>query len=211
MATGTHAITLTGNYVESLYDDEGEDDEDDEDMEDDDDLVLGGDYSDEESDDLDDIRVTELASDDDGEEAPALVPAKKGKNKRSADESTGLDAMITDSKDEEPKLSKKQAKKLKNNKGEAVASEEAKKKDGKGDKKVQFAKELEQGPTGSAGANAEKKSVRVVQGVTVDDRKIGQGRIVKNGDSVGMRYIGKLQNGKQFDGKFCQCFRPKAY
>ena len=203
MATGTHAITLTGNYIESLYDDEDDEDEDDEDM-DDDDLLLGGGYSDEESDDLDDVadpRVTELDSEDDGEEAPALVPAKKGKNKRSADESEGLDAMITDSKDEEPKLSKKQAKKLKNNKGEAVASEEAKKKDAKGDKKVQFAKELEQGPTGSASKDAEKKSVRVVQGVTVDDRKIGTGRSAKNGDTVGMRYIGKLQNGKQFDGK----------
>lgn len=211
MATGTHAITLTGNYVESLYDDEGDDDED---MEDDDDLLLGGDYSDEESDDLDDVaepRVTELDSEDDGDEAPALVPAKKGKNKRSADEAEGLDAMITDSKGEEPKLSKKQAKKLKNNKGEPVASEEAKKKEGKGDKKVQFAKELEQGPTGPAGASAEqKKSVRVVQGVTVDDRKIGQGRSVKNGDTVGMRYIGKLQNGKQFDGKFLWSSRAKA-
>lgn len=197
MVTGTHAITLTGNYVESLYDDEDEDeDEDDEDM--DDDLMLGG-YSDEESDDLDDVsdpRITELASDDE-EEAPALVPAKKGKNKRSADD---LDAMITDSKDEEPKLSKKQAKKLKTNKGEAAAAEEAKKKDTKGDKKVQFAKELEQGPTGSTSKEAEKKTVRVVQGVTIDDRKIGTGRAVKNGDTVGMRYIGKLQNGKQFDG-----------
>ena len=204
MVTGTHAITLTGNYVESLYDDEDEDeDEDDEDM--DDDLMLGG-YSDEESDDLDDVsdpRITELASDDE-EEAPALVPAKKGKNKRSADD---LDAMITDSKDEEPKLSKKQAKKLKTNKGEAAAAEEAKKKDAKGDKKVQFAKELEQGPTGSTSKEAEKKTVRVVQGVTIDDRKIGTGRAVKNGDTVGMRYIGKLQNGKQFDG---ESFPPRV-
>lgn len=197
MATGTHAITLTGNYVESLYDDEDED-EDDEDM--DDDLMLGGGYSDEESDDLDDVadpRVTELDSEDEGEEAPALVAPKKGKNKRAAPDSEDLDAMITDSKDEEPKLSKKQAKKLKT---EAAAAEE-KKKDGKGDKKVQFAKELEQGPTGPAGKD-EKKSVRVVQGVTIDDRKIGAGRNVKNGDTVGMRYIGKLQNGKQFDGEF---------
>ncbi|SPN97584.1 related to FPR3 - prolyl cis-trans isomerase [Cephalotrichum gorgonifer] len=206
MVTGTHAVTLTGNYVESLYDDEDDEDEydseDDEDM-DDDDLMLAGGYSDDESDELDDVadpRVTELDSDDDGAEAPALVPTKKGKNKRAAEEVEGLDALIDDAKEGEQKLSKKQAKKLKNNKGEAVASEE-KKKDTKGDKKVQFAKELEQGPTGSGAKDkpAEVKSVRVVQGVTIDDRKVGSGRVVKNGDSVGMRYIGKLLNGKQFD------------
>ncbi|KAL1926622.1 hypothetical protein VTP01DRAFT_5517 [Rhizomucor pusillus] len=31
------------------------------------------------------------------------------------------------------------------------------------------------------------------------DTKIGQGRGVKNGDKVGIRYIGRLQNGKVFD------------
>lgn len=206
LVTGTHAVTLTGNYVESLYDDDEDDydsEEDDEDMDDD---MLGG-YSDEESDDLDDVsdpRVTELDSEDDGEEAPALVPAKKGKNKRSAEEVESLDALIAGAGNKEEKLSKKQAKKLKNNQGEAVASEEAaKKKEGKDAKKVQFAKELEQGPTGPASKEAEKKSsVRVVQGITIDDRKVGAGRTVKKGDTVGMRYIGKLQNGKQFDGEF---------
>ncbi|PKS07937.1 hypothetical protein jhhlp_006548 [Lomentospora prolificans] len=195
VATGTHAITLTGNYIESLNEDSDEYDSD-EDDEDDDDLLIAGE-SDEESDELDDVdgpRITELDSD---EEAPELVPTKKGKNKRQAEEEAeDLDAMIASSKD-------KKSKKLKNNKGEAIASEE-KKKDAKGDKKVQFAKQLEQGPTGSAGKEkaAEKpatKSVRVVQGVTIDDRKVGTGRGAKNGDTVGMRYIGKLQNGKQFD------------
>jgi len=187
-------VTLTGNYIESLNEDSDEYDSD-EDDEDDDDLLIAG-ASDEESDELDDVdgpRVTELESDD--EEAPALVPTKKGKNKRQAEEAEDLDAMIASSKD-------KKAKKLKNNKGEAVAAEE-KKKEAKGDKKVQFAKELEQGPTGSATKEkAAVKSVRTVQGVTIDDRKVGTGRGAKNGDTVGMRYIGKLQNGKQFDGTF---------
>lgn len=194
VATGTHAITLTGNYIESLNEDSDEYDSDEDDE--DDDLLLAGD-SDEESDELDEIdmaRVTELDSDD--EEAPELVPAKKGKNKRQAEEVEDLDAMIASAKD-------KKGKKLKNNKGEAVAAEE-KKKEAKGDKKVQFAKQLEQGPTGSAGKDkaADKpatKSVRVIQGVTIDDRKVGTGRGAKNGDTIGMRYIGKLQNGKQFD------------
>lgn len=169
------------------------------------DYDMDEDVSDEESDDLDgldDPRIAEIESDE--EEAPKLVAAasKKGKNKRSAEDAAeGLDDLIAKA-DDESKLSKKQQKKLKNNKGEAVAAEE--KKEAKTDKKVQFAKNLEQGPTGSTQKPTVGKpsvGVKVVSGVTVDDRTIGKGRAVKNGDSVGVRYIGKLQNGQQFDGK----------
>lgn len=175
--------------------DDDEDDYDEDDDEDDYDLspdeldyALGED-DDDESDDLDDIedpRITEL---EDEEEAPKLVDTgKKGKNKRAAEEAESLDDLIAKG----DKASKKQQKKLKNNQGEAVGAD-----DKKDAKKVQFAKNLEQGPTGSKATG-----VKVVQGVTVDDRKIGSGRVVKSGDSVGVRYIGKLQNGKQFDGTF---------
>jgi FK506-binding nuclear protein len=177
-----------------------DDEEDDYDSEDEDDYdfdpeqldyAMGEEASDDESDDLDDLddpRVTEVDSDE--EEAPKLVETgKKGKNKRAA-EDENLDDLIAK---EESKLSKKQQKKLKNNQGEAVAADD--KKDGK---KVQFAKNLEQGPTGSAKPAV---GVKVIQGVTVDDRKIGNGRTAKKGDTVGVRYIGKLQNGQQFDGE----------
>ncbi|OAA39278.1 Peptidyl-prolyl cis-trans isomerase, FKBP-type [Beauveria brongniartii RCEF 3172] len=191
VVSGTHTVYLTGNYIM----DDDEDDYDEDDDEDDydhspDELEYALGEDDDESDDLDDVadpRVTELDSED--EDAPQLVDTtKKGKNKRSAEEAENLDELI--SKDG-VKLSKKQQKKLKNNQGEAVAAD-----DKKDAKKVQFAKNLEQGPSGSTKAAV---GVKVVQGVTVDDRKIGSGRVVKNGDSVGVRYIGKLQNGKQFD------------
>lgn len=113
----------------------------------------------------------------------------------------------------EKKLSKKQLKKLKANDGKAV---DATQDTPEGKKKVQFAKELEQGPTGSAEkpkTKAEKKNekkaaekptekpatVRVVQGVKIEDKKEGTGAAAKNGSRLGMRYIGKLKNGKQFD------------
>lgn len=108
--------------------------------------------------------------------------------------------------DEEPKLSKKQLKKLKNNKGDAVAVEEAKEDTAKAgkDKKVQFAKNLEQGPTPSGDKKTDAKpAVKTVNGVKIEDRKVGSGRACKKGDRVGMRYIGKLTDGKVFDGK---CF-----
>lgn len=123
--------------------------------------------------------------------------------------------------EEAPKLSKKQMKKLKNNKGEAVdvkaeegKGDEAKEKKGEkkspGDKKVQFAKNLEQGPTPStpdkAAANGKPKSslgFKELGGVKVDDKKLGKGPAVKTGSKVELRYIGKLtSNGKVFDCKF---------
>ena len=174
-------------------------------------------------------------------------PAKKGKNKRAREESddekavsTSLDDIMAKSlKPAEPitngetKLSKKQLKKLKNSAGKAVEAavekKESKKEDDAGtkdsppkaDKKVQFAKNLEQGPASSPAAlqtdskdKAETDSkkeeakpkaslgVKVVQGVKIDDKKLGKGPAAKKGSKVGMRYIGKLKDGKVFD---CKC------
>ncbi|KAI1356846.1 hypothetical protein F5Y01DRAFT_266003 [Xylaria sp. FL0043] len=207
---GTHSIHLTGNYVVDLETEASSEDED----EDDDDYdfpagIDGIDDYDTDSDELDDLqdpRITEVDSDEE-EEAPKLVESKKGKKRSAEDAAESLDNLIAKANaTEEGKLSKKQQKKLKNNKGEAVAKEQAKAEtpkdaSAKTDKKVQFAKNLEQGPTGPAAA-AEKGAtlgVKVVQGVTVDDRKLGTGRVVKKGNRVEVRYIGKLTDGKVFD------------
>ncbi|KIX03603.1 uncharacterized protein Z518_07156 [Rhinocladiella mackenziei CBS 650.93] len=116
------------------------------------------------------------------------------------------------------KAEKKRLKKLKKNDGEAAPVESTpaidtkKEKETNGsssglEKKVQFAKNLEQGPTpsGSTPAKSDKPSsgaslgVKEVDGVTVDDRKIGTGPAAKKGNRLEMRYIGKLDNGKVFD------------
>lgn len=235
--SGTHNVYLTGNYVElasgnsGLFDPE-DDDEEDYDLEpDEDELDYDEEDEDDELDDLQDPRITEL-NEEDEEEPPKLVEAtkpKKGKKdskKRPAEadadeEPQTLDELISKEADGAPKLSKKQLKKMKKNDGSAAAVENksaeksAEKPEAqssaKSEKKVSFAKELEQGPTpskGKADSNqpAEKEQaskpalgVKVVQGVTVDDKKIGSGPAAKNGDRVGMRYIGKLKDGKQFD------------
>ncbi|PYH37444.1 kinase-like protein [Aspergillus neoniger CBS 115656] len=204
--TGTHTIYLTGNYVmptdDHHHDHDGEEsdeedydlspDEDELDMED----LIG---EDDESDDLDDLenpRITEVDSEE--EEAPKLVESKqtKGKGKRAAEPEEAKP---------EPALSKKQQKKLKKNNGEAAPVEEKKEaKEGKEAKKVQFAKNLEQGPTGSTQQKPAEKStgtlgVKEVKGVKIDDKKLGQGVAAKAGNTVAMRYIGKLEDGKVFD------------
>ncbi|KAK1639071.1 hypothetical protein BDP81DRAFT_314735 [Colletotrichum phormii] len=197
VVSGTHTVHLTGNYVIDDDEEEGSDEDEDDDEYDlsPDELEYGmPDEDSDELDDTDDPRVMEVDTDE--EEAPKLVETSKKGKKRAAE---SLDDLIK--ADDETKLSKKDKKKLKNNKGEAVAAEE--KTTPKSDKKVQFAKNLEQGPTGSAEkakqAGKPTGGVKVVQGVTIDERKPGTGRAVKNGDSVSVRYIGKLDDGKVFD------------
>ena len=215
------------DYDLSPYDEDGEEE---------DELSDGIDEESDDLDDLADPRVTEVGSDE--EAVPKLVKATagKGKNKRPAEESAdedededNLDAIMAKSlkkpeatsteaaaNGETKKLSKaekKRQKKLKKNDGEgAPAGSDETKKDASSangsEKKVQFAKNLEQGPTPSAtpassAAKSDKSStsvgVKEVQGVTVDDRKLGGGPAAKKGSRIEMRYIGKLDNGKVFD------------
>jgi len=215
--SGTHDVYVTGNYLVFPEEDEDEDDEDDGleglgyDMgSDEDELDEMEESEDDELDGMTDPRITEVESDE--EEAPKLVDAGKKNKKRAAEDDATLDDMISKTNGD-AKLSKKEAKKLKKNDGQAVAkAAEPEKKAEKVDtpssdkKKVQFAKNLEQGPTGSPKVDAKpeaKKEVtkgpRNVSGVIVDDKKEGKGKAAKKGDRVEMRYIGKLKNGKVFD------------
>lgn len=223
--TGTHTVYLTGNYILPAEEtgrliDDGEDEEEYDLSPDEDELDLDMLVNGEESDDLDDLedpRITEVESDN--EDVPKLVSAK-GKNKRPAEdtvEGAGLDDLIAkDTKNKstvngDAALTKKQQKKLKKNNGEAAAVESKEAKESpaasKTDKKVQFAKNLEQGPTPStqdkkgSDKTAGSLGVKEVQGVKIDDKKLGKGAAAKNGNTVSMRYIGKLENGKVFDGK----------
>lgn len=144
------------------------------------------------------------------EKVDKKVDKKSLKRPAEDEEPHTIDEMIEGAKpapqtkgDAEKKLSKKQLKKLKANDGKAV--EVAADSKAKEAKKVQFAKELEQGPTGSP-VTAEKKgektpsAKRVIQGVTVIDSKVGIGATAKKGSVLCMRYIGKLEKGsKIFD------------
>jgi FK506-binding nuclear protein len=96
--------------------------------------------------------------------------------------------------EEKPKSKKEKKKEAKKRAAEEAEEEEKPKKQKKGeDKKVSFTKDLEQGPSGS------KKAKKLEGGVTIEDRSAGEGPTVKKGDKIGVRYIGKLANGKVFD------------
>ncbi|QIW98493.1 hypothetical protein AMS68_004011 [Peltaster fructicola] len=181
--SGTHSIFLTGNYIEpagNSYDEDDEEDSDDDEL--DYDLEPDSDEldDDEELDALDELadpisRVTEI--EDDEEEAPELVKPKKERTSQEA----GKEAKKNDG-----------TAAAVNGKAETPAS-------AKSDKKVAFAKEIEQGPTPSKPAEANGASIKTIAGVKIDVRKVGTGPAAKKGDRVSMRYIGKLENGKVFD------------
>lgn len=198
---GAYDVFLTGNYIVQDHDhdhDEG-DSEDDEDYDlspSEDEFEFGASDSEDELDNLANPRIQEVESEDD-------VPK------------------------EEKKLSKKDKKALKRSADEAAETSQKKQKgaDGKPvagdtptkDKKVKFAKNLEQGPTPSPAQKKEDKKddkkskkedapkkaeskTRVVNGVTIAEATEGSGPAAKNGQKISVRYIGKLQkNGKQFD------------
>lgn len=200
--------------------DEDEDDELDYDSDEDElDLLEGA--SDEESDELDDLddpRIAEVDSDEEEAEVPKLVTSTKGKNKRAAEDDSELEPAATNGTSEEPQLSKNQLKKLRkkqrDNEGNAVdvtaaattngvkASAAKETPESKEKKSVAFAKNLVQGPTNgtsteAAAAAAKPAGPKVVQGVTIDDKKIGTGPAAKKNDRVSMRYIGKLDSNKK--------------
>lgn len=229
--TGNYVIPQDDGQA-SLYDEDDEDTDDyDYDLSPDEDELDALEDLDEESDELDDLenpRITQVDSEDEKPSKPTKETGK-GKNKRPAqdsdDEEANLDDIMAktlkkeeDVNGETKKLSKaekKRQKKLKKNDGEAApvdaaaeVKKEATQSNGTSEKKVQFAKNLEQGPTPSgtspaAASKPEKTStsggVKDVQGVTVDDRKAGTGPAAKKGSRLEMRYIGKLDNGKVFD------------
>jgi FK506-binding nuclear protein len=220
---GGHTIHLTGNYIlDDLSDSDEEDDEvdsEDEDVEYDtlDNMLLNADRDSEEDeseeDELDNLahpRIMEL--DEDEDEAPVLVKKDKKSKKRAAEEEadaapaksdkklkTNGGAAVAAGKEQPKEVDKKEPtkskKQLKKEAKEAAKKSEQKSEQTNG-KKVQFAEKLEQGPTPPKAA----QGPRNVSGVMVDDKKTGTGPAAKKGDKVGMRYIGKLKDGKVFDG-----------
>lgn len=184
VVTGSYPIHLSGNFVEHPYDNDSDefDSEDDSEDEydlspDEDEIIDGEDFDINDLEDESDVegKIEELVEEEEEAKAAPAKESKKAKKenkKRQAEE-------VEEAKPEEPKETKKQKK----------AKEE---------KNVKFNKELEQGPTES------KKESKIITktlagGVVIEDRKIGNGPGAKNGNKVGVRYIGKLRNNSVFD------------
>jgi FK506-binding nuclear protein len=110
-----------------------------------------------------------------------------------------------------PTKSTKKSKKLKAEDGKPVAVEtdavkedekaEAKEKSGKNEKKKN--KKEKKKADGTSDTSGEKKPTpakkTIAGGIEIEDASIGTGPMAKKGNTVRMRYVGKLTNGKEFD------------
>ncbi|AMD22090.1 HGL250Wp [Eremothecium sinecaudum] len=179
VVTGSYRVSLSGNYVKHPFDDPElyDDEEDDED------------YYDEEDSEVDeeDLLDVEEASDVEAkiEELVEKDTAKKEKRKLAASAEESKSKKAKKEPVEQPKKEKKDKKKQK--------------KEDSTEKKVEFKKDLEEGPSKKKETKGKPKTSVLEGGIVIEDRVTGSGKAAKKGSKVGMRYIGKLKNGKVFD------------
>ncbi|CAR26644.1 hypothetical protein ZYGR_0H04620 [Zygosaccharomyces rouxii] len=200
VVTGSYGITVSGNYIKHPFDapflsesdEEDEEDEhhhhhhhhhDDEEEEDSDEYDLTPDEDEVINDELDDL---EDASDVESRIEELIDQEDQSKKNKKRKQEVTQESEQTDSK---------KAKKDKKETEKKQPAEEPKKdaKKDKKEKKVEFKKDLEEGPT------KKPKTKALEGGVVIEDRTVGKGAQAKRGSKVGMRYIGKLKNGKVFD------------
>lgn len=117
-----------------------------------------------------------------------------------------------------PTKSDKKSKKLKAEDGKAIAAETDKKKEGGekeakeegGKKEKKKDKKEKKKAANTEGEKSTPSKQTTAGGVIIEDAKTGTGPMAKKGNTVQMRYIGKLTDGKEFDknvkGKpVCRC------
>ncbi|KAI8602805.1 hypothetical protein EDD21DRAFT_303196, partial [Dissophora ornata] len=180
--SGENSVHLSGNY---LPDDEGMDFEDDDEM----DMDMDED-EDEDEDDEDEDEDEEDEQDDNvivSEEKAAPVKAKEAAKKEAAP------------KKDEPK--KEAAAKKEAPKKEAAKKEEPKKEAAKKEEPKKEAAKKEEPKKEAAKKEEPKKDNKKVlaNGLVIEDVKVGTGAAAKSGKKIGMRYVGRLTNGKVFD------------
>jgi len=172
--SGASIVHLSGNYLPEDQDMDFDSDE----------------YDDEEGDDLD------VSEEDEEEDEEEDVIVTKGA-KRVAQAAKADAAPAKKQKVEEPKKAeapKKEAAPKKEVKKEEAKKEAPKKEAKKEAKKEEPKKEVKK-------VEEPKKDNKKVlaNGLIIEDVKVGTGTPAKSGKKIGMRYIGRLTNGKVFD------------
>ena len=209
VVTGSYPVYLTGNYVEHPADDESDsEDEDVYDLSpDEDEIIHGNGYDLEDLEDESDIegKIEELVEKDtkskkreiEEEEPKQSKKAKKAEAKKAEakKEAEKKSVQFTKELEQGPTGSTLVESKKETKKEKAAKKEDAKKADAKKtDAKKVDAKKTEEEP-----ASKKFPTKTLLGGVIAEDRKVGKGPQAKSGNKVGIRYIGKLKNGKSFD------------
>ncbi|KAL7409401.1 hypothetical protein BDY24DRAFT_403322 [Mrakia frigida] len=179
--TGSNIVHLSGNYIDQDVGANQAPDSDEEDFSDEEWSDADEDEDMEEDDDEMNASISEIA-------APA--PAKRTAAAAGLEEAAASGEL---SKSQKKKLNKK----LKGENGEAAAAPVAAAPSPKAAKPVAAPVKKEEAPKEEKSKAAAKKTL--ASGLAIEDTKLGTGAVAKSGKKVGMRYIGKLGNGKVFD------------
>ncbi|KAG0167281.1 peptidylprolyl isomerase fpr4 [Apophysomyces sp. BC1015] len=214
---GPNTIHLTGNYT---FDDEGSDmDDDDIDMMD---LPNGIDrraaaYLDDEAEE--DEEEDDEEEDEEEEEEEELVaknnkkrpaktqeeqPAKKRKAEQKQAEEKKQEELKKKQEEQKKQAELKKKQEEQKKQAELKKKQEEQKKQAELKKKQEELKKKQEEQKKQAELKKkedEKKSkvVKLPNGLVIEDVKVGTGAAAKSGQRIGMRYIGKLTNGKVFD------------
>ncbi|WVO12547.1 hypothetical protein L204_100147 [Cryptococcus depauperatus] len=180
--SGDNEIHLLGNYI---HQGDGDSDSDSEFDGSDDYSDLYDSDDDIELDSEEEEAVAKITEIPDKSKAKKALPMPKKEEKiASIDKKRKVEELGSPAKSETEDLSKTQKKKL------------AKKAKLEAETAVAPIKKEEKKPV----AKEEKMKKRTLpSGLIIEDIKVGDGPIAKTGKRLGMRYIGKLTNGKQFD------------
>ncbi|KAA1472844.1 hypothetical protein DENSPDRAFT_930576 [Dentipellis sp. KUC8613] len=187
---GKNTVYLTGNYIDQSPEVPFNDDSE---PEDEDDFDLRDVSSDVEI----DPEELDVPSDDDASRFEEIEDEAPKSLKRHRDSNAAMDV---DEEKSSKAQQKKTNKKLKVENGAAVPSGTQGKSDAKaneGAKKEK--KDKKEKKEKGEGAGDKAATRELAGGLKVKDVKIGTGPQAKRGQTVSMRYIGKLQNGKVFD------------
>ncbi|BGP40603.1 peptidylprolyl isomerase fpr3 [Rhodotorula kratochvilovae] len=202
--TGENPVHLIGHYIRQEDFDQPPSDEEygSDDFDEDD---ISGDYD---SDELEGLIAGDESDEDmtDGEGRISEIQEKPSKKRAAledapagADDSTVSAASLAGlSKNQKKKLAKKQ----KGENGEAVApapAAAAAASPAAAKKEAAPAKKEEKPAAKKEEKKAGPKTQVLAGGLEITDAKVGTGAAAKSGSKVGMRYIGKLENGKVFD------------
>lgn len=208
VATGSYTIHLHGNYIQhpaDLDEDDYLDDSEDEL----DGLYPGEDYDEDDdeydSEEMESNRIEELVDDEAEEEKPSSLKKRSADSESSASKKAKKAVQFSKELEQGPtgltytegKDAKKDAKKEKKDAKKDAKKED--KKDAKKEDKKETKKEAKK-ESPEADSNGKKFPTKtLLGGVITEDRKVGSGKAAKLGQKVGIRYIGKLKNGKVFD------------
>lgn len=218
VVTGSYPIHLVGNYVEHPadeetsdedeaynqygYDDDEEDDEE-HDLSPDEDEIIHGLQEIEDASDVEN-KIEELVEEENNKKSKKRnIQEEESNNKKSKKEAqkTKADKQVQFTKNLEQGPTGSTLVNEKEEIAEPTKTKKQLKKERQEQQKKELAEAAAQEKKESASDKKDKKfpTKTLLGGVVTEDRKLGKGPGAKSGNKVGIRYIGKLKNGKVFD------------